>query len=118
MYNLFIDDERNVKDPVWMPWQVQEKYRNEEWQIARNFNDVKLIVGLFGFPQIVSFDHDLGKNEPTGYVICQWLCDLIMDEKYQFPENFEFFVHSKNPVGAKNIQTYMNNFIEHWKEWT
>ena len=116
MYNLFIDDERIPADVTWTDYKTRIKYKSEEWVIARSFKEVKSVISEFGFPDFISFDHDLGYNQQTGYIICQWLCDLIMDEKYQFPENFEFFVNSKNPVGAKNIQTYMNNFIEHWKE--
>jgi len=112
-YRLFIDDERDPQDVKWGSWQDQAMYRDEDWIIARNWNDVLEIVVSFGFPSIISFDHDLGKNEITGYEIAKKLSNMIMDG-VQLPNDFEFYVHSKNPVGAENICGYMNNFLEHY----
>lgn len=110
-YNLFIDDERVPMDVTWGTWQDQALYRDADWVIARNWFEVLEIVVTFGLPSMVSFDHDLGENEKTGYEIAQKLCDMIMDG-IDLPENFEFRVHSKNPVGAENIRSYMNNFLK------
>ena len=114
-YRLFIDDERVPMDVMWGTWQNQALYRDGDWVIARNWADVLEIVLTFGFPQLISFDHDLGDGEKTGYEIAQRLCDMVMDG-INLPENFEFRVHSKNPVGAENIQNYMNNFLKHYGE--
>ena len=111
-YNLFIDDERIPMDVTWGTWQDQALYRDSDWVIARNWFEVLEIVVSFGLPSMISFDHDLGENEKTGYEIAQKLCDMIMDG-IDLPENFEFRVHSKNPVGAENICSYMNNFLKH-----
>jgi hypothetical protein len=27
------------------------------------------------------------------------------------PQDFQFYVHSKNPIGAKNIQMYLDNYL-------
>ena len=113
-YNLFIDDERNPIDVKWGDWHEQELYRDAEWIIARNWHEVLELVVSLGLPSLISFDHDLGDGEKTGYEIAQKLCDMIMDG-VALPENFDFMVHSKNPVGAENIRTYMNNFINHYK---
>lgn len=112
-YNLFIDDERVPMDVTWGTWQDQALYRDADWVIARNWFEVLEIVVSFGLPSMISFDHDLGENEKTGYEIAQKLCDMIMDG-IDLPENFEFRVHSKNPVGAENIRSYMNNFLKNW----
>ena len=112
-YNLFIDDERVPMDVKWGTWQDQALYRDADWVIARNWGDVLEIVLTFGFPKLISFDHDLGEGEKTGYEIARKLCDMIMDG-IPLPENFEFRVHSKNPVGAENIRSYMNNFLKNW----
>ena len=111
-YNLFIDDERNPMDVKWGTWEDQALYRDGEWIIARNWNEVLDIVLSFGFPQMISFDHDLGENEKTGYVIAQKLGDMVLDG-IVLPENFEFRVHSKNPVGTTNIHNYMKNLLKH-----
>ena len=114
-YNLFIDDERVPMDVKWGTWQDQALYRDGEWVIAQNWLDVLEIVVTFGFPRLISFDHDLGDGEKTGYEIAQKLCDMIMDG-LQLPDDFEFKVHSKNPVGSENIRRYMNNFLKHYGE--
>lgn len=114
-YNLFIDDERNPMDVTWGSWQDQALYRGAEWFIVRNWNEVLELVVSFGFPKMISFDHDLGKDEKTGYEIAQRLCDMIMDG-IPLPEGFEYRVHSKNPVGAENIKAYMDNFLKYHGE--
>jgi hypothetical protein len=111
-YNLFIDDERNPIDVTWGSWQDQALYRDGEWLIARNWLDVLEIVVSLGFPQMISFDHDLGDGEITGYEIAQKLANMVMDG-VEMPSGFEFRVHSKNPVGGENICRYMENFLKH-----
>jgi hypothetical protein len=40
--------------------------------------------------------------------------DLDMNEAYNtnfIPSNFEFNVHSANPVGAANIEGYLNSYL-------
>ena len=119
-WNLFLDDERTLEEVKWVSWQVQEKYRNEEWKIARNHQGVIDLIEEFGYPQYVSFDHDLGDFIPNGdgYQIAKYLCDLDMNTSYKMPENFDFCVHSKNPVGKTNIESYMNSYINFKKENT
>lgn len=109
-YNLFIDDERNPIDVKWGTWQDQALYRDDDWIIARNWDEVLETVLSFGFPQMISFDYDLEDGQKTGYVIAQKLCDMIMDG-IEVPRGFQFRVHSKNPVGAENINKYINNFL-------
>jgi hypothetical protein len=112
MYNLFIDDERNPIDVTWGSWQDQALYRDGEWIIARNWFEVLELVTSFGFPSMISFDHDLGDGEITGYEIAQKLSNMVMDG-VEMPSGFEFRVHSKNPVGGENIRRYMENFLKH-----
>ena len=111
-YFLFIDDERDPVNVTWGNVQDQLMYADAEWIIARNWSEVLELVVSLGFPSLISFDHDLGDGEKTGYEIAQKLCDMVMDG-VSMPENFEFRVHSKNPVGAENIRNYMNNFLKH-----
>ena len=120
-WNLFIDNERNPEDVKWAPWQVREKYRNEEWVIVRSYGDALVEVLNRGFPKFVSFDHDLGhETKYTGYDLAKQLVenDIISGDKesrreYKFPDGFDFFVHSKNPIGKQNIETYLNNYLKH-----
>jgi hypothetical protein len=112
-WNLFLDDERNLEDVTWAPWQVREKYRNEEWVICRNGSDVILAVATRGMPSYISFDHDLGQDRPTGHDIAKHIVDWDMNDKhYPLPDNFDFYVHSKNVCGAKNIQGLLDNYLK------
>jgi len=112
-YRLFIDDERDPIDVKWGTWQEQALYRDSDWIVARNWFEVLELVVTYGFPSLISFDHDLGDGEITGYEIARELCDMVMDG-VEMPKDFQYLVHSKNPVGAENIRTYMNNFINHY----
>lgn len=114
-YHLFIDDERDPNDVTWAENLTEQyMYNVYDWIIARNWYEVEDIILTYGMPNLISFDHDLGENEKTGYEISQRICEMIMDGKEELPKDFSFLVHSKNPVGAENIRSYMNNFIENW----
>lgn len=113
-WNLFIDDERNLEDVTWASWQVREKYRNEEWEICRSMMEV--ISAIFHHdkevPSFISFDHDLGENESTGYSIAKWIVEMDMDGVVKIPKEFDFYVHSQNPIGKANIESYLNKYME------
>ncbi len=97
-YRLFIDDER---DPV-----------SDDWVIARNHDEVRQIISIRGMPSFVSFDHDLGSFiNGDGYKIAKYLVDLDMNTKFKFPDDFGYYVHSQNPIGKKNIEGYLNNYL-------
>lgn len=120
-WNLFLDDERNLEDVTWAPWQVRYMYRNEEWVVARSYGDAMIEILNRGFPKFISFDHDLGdETKYTGYDLAKQLVenDIISGDKesrqaYKFCIDFDFFVHSKNPIGKQNIESYLNNYLQH-----
>jgi hypothetical protein len=99
-YNLFIDDER-------MPPEVNAT-ATDVFHIVRNYDDAVKYVTEHGVPQFISFDHDLGKGL-TGYDFAKWLCEYIIDNNLR-SDCFEYYVHSQNPVGAKNIIMYLEGF--------
>jgi len=118
-WNLFIDDEREMSDVTWAPWQVREKYREEEWVVARSYGDAIVEVLNRGFPTFVSFDHDLGHDTYTGYDVAKQLVenDIISGDKesrqaYKFSPDFDFYVHSKNPIGKANIEGLLNGYMK------
>jgi hypothetical protein len=104
-YPLFIDDERFPPDD------------GQEWRIARNQTEVTSIIGEFGPPNFISFDHDLGEKEPTGYDIAKKLVAGDLGElggtefERGLPTDFSFYVHSQNPIGAANIRTLLVNYL-------
>lgn len=88
-----------------------------EWVIVRCVMSAKDYIAEHGMPVFVSFDHDLGADpetgEPfeTGYDFCKWLCDIDMDLG-TLPKDFDFTVHSANPVGARNIESYLRSYLQ------
>lgn len=104
-YSLFIDDIRLPK--------VQAPVGN--WQITRNMYETLLVLSNLGFPEHISFDHDLGEKEDAMQIVKKMIeMDMDHDEKYSewiIPHNFTFNVHSANPVGAKNITCLLKNYL-------
>lgn len=100
-YALFIDDERF---PV-----------NEDWVIVRTSEDAIDCVLEHGMPNFISFDHDLGGDDTSMNFLC-WMADALCDGVIQFPSDFDYAVHSQNPVGAKNIKGMMHNLLAHFKK--
>lgn len=104
-YAMFIDDQRIPRNVTWI------ELPNRSWQICRNIDEVMQNIWTRGFPEFISFDHDLGLDEPTGYDIAKRLVEMDMDGDIQIPTNFAFAVHSQNPIGAKNIKRYLDNYM-------
>jgi len=65
----------------------------------------------YGCPNYISFDYDLGKNAPTGYDFAKWLIEEHVSKNIRIPANFDFNVHSANPVNAKNISEYLKQYL-------
>ncbi len=98
-YRLYIDDE-------WTP-------NLEEFDfIARSYLEAVEMMAMYGCPSYVSFDHDLG-GDHTGYDIARTMIEIDMESGGRFiPKDFEFNVHSANPVGAENIRSLLNNYLQ------
>lgn len=100
-YKMFLDDLRDV----------EQYYPGEGFVVCRTHQEAVKYVEEHGLPEFVSFDHDLGdtdnENEETGYTFCKYLIDYMMDR--QIAKVFGYNVHSANPVGAKNISSYLDN---------
>ena len=91
-YSLYLDDERNPKT-------------ERNWIIARNLKEFVKTIEDLGIPAYISFDHDLGEGEPTGYDCAKWLVNGGIVIK-------EFNVHSANIPGKENIEGLLNNWID------
>lgn len=103
-WKLYLDDIRAPKDPTYI--------------ISRTVDDAQNLILTCGVPAFISFDHDLGMDKegnllPTGYDFAKWLVKMDMDGIITIPPGFAFIVHSANPVGAKNIQGYLENYLEY-----
>jgi hypothetical protein len=104
-YKMFIDDER------FPPMNTCE------WVEVRNIKQVNEEIEARGFPQFISFDHDLGLDEPTGFDIAKMLIDRDIDSPGLIPHDFSFYVHSQNPIGAENITKMLHNYLEFRKRY-
>ena len=99
-YKLFIDDERE-------PAKIKFDY------IARDYKETMKLFNRHGCPSYISFDHDLGTRSKTGFDIVKDMVERDLDKKGRWiPKNFTYDVHSANPVGKKNIQGLLNNYLE------
>ena len=104
MRYLFLDDERFPPNNA-LPW-----------DIVRNYDEAVAYVNKNGIPGFISFDHDIQSEPNTGYTFAKWLVNQELDGKQRFPKNFDFEVHSANPVGAVNIRKYLDSYLEHRKK--
>lgn len=97
-YRMYIDDERDPKT-------------DHEWVVVRSVAAAQDMITRFGFPNYISFDHDLGDGVPTGFDLAKWLVHEDL-ERSVMPDDFDFNVHSANPVGRDNIVGYLNNYLD------
>lgn len=92
---LYVDDERYPK--------------TDNWIIVRSFTEAKEFIVTKGCPSYISFDHDLGLDG-TGLDLAKWLVEEDLDNNI-IPDDFDFNVHSANPVGAENIRSLINSYL-------
>lgn len=122
-YNLFLDDVRLPKQVTWINLPLVE------WTIVRNYSQFTTTILRDGLPQFISFDNDLAEEhynpamysedvneynklyetfaEKTGYDCAKWLVEYCIEHNQPIPD---YSVHSMNPIGKKNIISYIENF--------
>jgi hypothetical protein len=98
MYKLYLDDLR--------------KPRGKGWVVVRSYDEAVAYVEENGFPQAVSLDHDLGAGTKTGMDFARYLVEKDLDSN-SMPDNFEYNIHSANPVGRANIDGLLLRYITH-----
>lgn len=118
-YNLFLDD---VRIPTHVTW--VEIPANQHYSVVRNYKEFVDLISLRGLPKFVCYDHDLadchyghGLNgdhipyntyiEKTGYDCAKWLVGYCMSKGVKHPS---YIVHSMNPIGKKNIESYIESY--------
>lgn len=81
----------------------------DEWIIVREMGDLVNVT----FPvDFISFDHDLGDGKATGFDIAKHLVERELDGDAIFSKTFTFYVHSQNPVGKSNIESFLKNYLD------
>jgi hypothetical protein len=129
MKYLFLDDIRNPSDVTWI-----DIGRDVPWNVVRSYNEAVNWVLENGFPNTITFDHDLGYEEwetdgTTGIVVvtcateeksgldfAKFLIEHDLDNS-SMPADFTFTVHSMNPTGTRNIQLLLDNYIRHKRNY-
>jgi len=100
MTRLFIDD---IRDPY-----------DDDFVVVRSYDDAIHYMRQQGCPLFISFDHDLGDaDERTGYDIAKWIVERDLNDRGKFiPDEFDFHVHSANPVGVGNIIGLLTGYLK------
>ena len=115
---IFIDDERNFEDVTWVNYHNFDKVVIlRQYHEFENYIDDIIIQGGKLEGLYFSFDHDLGLEcsehgrEMTGYD-CAWYLVELMGEMKTNPNTINYWVHSQNPVGKKNIESLLENYLD------
>lgn len=101
---LFIDDERDPSQSLLDSFEVH---------VVRSSLAAIGYVAAMGMPDRFQFDHDLGSDDTAMHFIA-WLTSSMLDGNIPVRQ-IAFDVHSRNPVGAGNIEGYLrswNNFVQ------
>lgn len=102
-YKLFLDDERDPPN------------NGETWIVARTSNEAIDVIRQKGIPSFMSLDHDLGGDD-TCIEFLKKFEIFVLDGDAVVPEDFDFYVHSQNPVGKQNIEHRLNGFLKFLKQ--
>ena len=119
---LYLDDE--VFDPSGhrSPERFYQKIGNPEMvEKMSNYSLVKFInvpqvkeyILNNGCPDFISFDNDLGEKL-EGIDLAKWLVDSYLETPGFIPQNFEFFVHSRNTIAKDRIYSLLDNYLS-WR---
>jgi hypothetical protein len=119
MKYLFLDDERKPSDVTWVLI-GDVGHWGAPWHVVRSFQEAICWVQTNGFPDVISFDHDLGINHyagnysdgQTGYDFAKWLIEYDMNTN-SMPKHFRYTIHSMNPIGSKNIHELLAGYLKH-----
>lgn len=105
---LFIDDIRHPPDVRLGPeWQSLEN----DFLIARTCEDAIAMINGRGLPAYITFDHDLGEDQPAATTIMWHIINGHLDEKWDCSIIRDVQIHSANPVGAKNLFLLWEGFV-------
>jgi hypothetical protein len=125
-YNLFLDDYRQPIDCLeYMHPRMGNDvsiYETKEWTVCPDYNSFTETIINKGLPDLISFDHDLAPEhytafikeenyrEKTGMDCAKWLSEYCINNALPLPN---YYVHSMNPVGTKNIDNFLKNHLRY-----
>jgi hypothetical protein len=122
---LFLDDDAFQPEGIRNP----EKYypligRDDLLTIMQTFDTIVKFTNVEdatdyilnnGCPNFISFDNDL-QRELEGRHLAKWLTDQDIDSGFSFfPDDFNWFIHSQNPIASKAINGLLVPYMEYRK---
>ena len=108
MYNLFIDDVREVHEAFF---RKHKSFAIEDWVVVRTVDEANKVITERGLPQFVSFDYDL----EDGYTLP--LIDTLKNHPGWPIEGFDYDIHSTNKHGVQLIKEQMDALIGVQSVW-
>lgn len=113
-YYLILDDIRDYK--AIKSYTPLPDISEEEWKIAKTYEEFINIIKTYGLPKFITFDHDLGPmsyanifdgSEKTGRHCAEYLINYCSNKRQPLPK---YTVHSLNPIGASNIRSLLESY--------
>ena len=119
---LWLDDVRDPFQNDWLNFSPIGKNVDVTW--VTNYQEFIDWIMLYGLPDAVCFDHDLGDlqafkssypemvediecNEKTWDDCAKWLVEYCINNNKSLPK---YAIQSANPVGKENINSLLMNF--------
>ena len=104
---LWLDDARDPfsKKIDWLVFSPIGRNVDIVW--LDNYQEFVDHIIIFGLPDGICFDHDLGSYKETGYDCAKWLVNYCLDNNKKLPK---YNIQSANPVGKENIDRLLQNF--------
>lgn len=110
---LWLDDYRDPfdKDADWMAFSPIGRNVDIVW--VTSFQEFCDHIMIYGLPDGICFDHDLGLHNGDGHECAKWLVNYCIDNNKELPL---YNIQSANPVGKENIDKLLKSFISFCKK--
>lgn len=103
---ILLDDDRNPTDAA---------NQDGKWTIVRGVAELFALIQKVDSNSIteISFDHDLGQNNPTGMDAVKTLVEMAMDHPEKWKNLKRIQLHSANVDGILNMKMYLLSAQKH-----
>lgn len=107
---LWLDDYRDPFDKKadWLIFSPIGRDVNVAW--AKTQVEFQDHIMIYGLPDAICFDHDLGIGNGDGYECAKWLVNYCQFTNLELPK---YNIQSANPVGKQNIDMLLKNYLKH-----